>query len=111
MADEFAAKENDTLKIASRSSLLKLDVLGASFTITAEEDEDYLNKVLTQYKAAVENTRNISGINSPLNVAVLTGFLLCDEINKMKQSGEEASGRTIRLIAALDEALKACADE
>jgi len=88
---------------------LCLDILGTSFTITADEDEEYLHKVLTQYRAAVENTKSISGINEPLNVAVLTGFLLCDEINKIKQQLEdesiEISERTMNLIAALDRAM------
>jgi cell division protein ZapA (FtsZ GTPase activity inhibitor) len=61
---------------------LCLNILGTSFTITADEDEAYLQKVFTQFQAAVENTESISGINNPLNIAVLTGFLLCDEINK-----------------------------
>lgn len=91
---------------------LRLDILGTSFSVTAEEDEEYLKKVLTQYQAAVENTQKISGINNPLNVAVLTGFLLCDEINKMKQQTENESSevqkRTMNIIAALDQALKAC---
>ena len=89
---------------------LCLDILGTSFTITADEDEEYLRKVLTQYRAAVENTKNISGINEPLNVAVLTGFLLCDEINKIKQQLEndsiQISERTMNIIAALDRALE-----
>ena len=89
---------------------LCLDILGTSFTIAADEDEEYLRKVLTQYKAAVENTKNISGINEPLNIAVLTGFLLCDEINKIKRQLDddsvEISERTINLIAALDRTLE-----
>ena len=89
---------------------LCLDILGTSFTIAADEDEEYLRKVLTQYRAAVENTKNISGINEPLNVAVLTGFLLCDEINKIKQQLEsesiQISERTMNLIASLDRALE-----
>jgi len=92
-------------------SVLKLEVLGTSFSITADEDEAYLQKVLAQYRAAVENTKNISGINEPLNIAVLTGFLLCDEINKIKQQLDsesvEVSERTINLIAKLDQALEA----
>ncbi|MCL2719750.1 MAG: cell division protein ZapA [Treponema sp.] len=93
---------------------LCLDILGTSFTITADEDEKYLEKVMQQYKAAVENTQNISGIKESINVAVLTGFLLCDEINKLKQSKEEAlevESRTLRLIAALDKALEDYPDE
>ncbi|MDR2543256.1 MAG: cell division protein ZapA [Treponema sp.] len=97
---------------------LCLEILGTSFTITTDEDEEYLNKILTQYRAAVENTQNISGINEPLNIAILTGFLLCDEINKIKQKQEEQSGnseisweeqeieeRTTRLISKLEHAL------
>jgi cell division protein ZapA (FtsZ GTPase activity inhibitor) len=101
---------------------LCLDILGTSFTITADEDEAYLQEILNQYRAAVESTQSISGINDNLNVAILTGFLLCDEINKMKlkiklegeekeaSSGEarEVEERTLKLIAKLDQALKNC---
>jgi cell division protein ZapA (FtsZ GTPase activity inhibitor) len=91
---------------------LCLDILGTSFTITTDEDEEYLKKVLAQYTNAVGNTQRISGIGNPLNVAVLTGFMLCDEINRMKQQSEnestEAQKRTMNIIAALDQALKGC---
>jgi len=88
---------------------LCLDILGTSFSITVEEDEDYLRKVLAQYRAAVENTKNISGITEPLNIAILTGFMLCDEINNIKRQLEnesvEINERTMGLIARLDQAL------
>ena len=105
------------------ASELCLDILGTSFTITADEDESYLQRVLAQYRTAVENTQSISGINEPLNVAILTGFLLCDEVNKTRQQLEEefskkpdseereAQERTLRLIANLDNALKICGNE
>jgi cell division protein ZapA (FtsZ GTPase activity inhibitor) len=87
---------------------LRFDILGTSFTITAEEDELYLQNVLAQYMAAVKNTENISGIKEPLNVAILTGFLLCDEINKIKKQLQnesiEVQERTMNLIAKLDQA-------
>ena len=97
---------------------LCLDILGTSFTITADEDEAYLQKVLAQYRTAVENTQSISGINDPLNVAVLTGFLLCDEVNKARQQLEgespdearEVQERTLRIIARLDQVLGTCDD-
>jgi cell division protein ZapA (FtsZ GTPase activity inhibitor) len=88
---------------------LLLDVLGTSFSIMADEDEAYLQEILNQYRTAVENTQAISGITNELNVAVLTGFLLCDEINRMKLSMEgesqEVEMRTLNLIAKLDEAI------
>lgn len=89
---------------------INLDILGASFSITADEDKTYLKKVLAQYKAAVENTKNISGIKEPLNIAILTGFLLCDEVNKMKQQMEEESIEvqkvTMKILDKLEQALE-----
>lgn len=96
---------------------LCLDILGTKFTITVEEDEEYLQEIFSQYRAAVTNTQNISGIKDALNVAILTGFLLCDEINKMKlRAGQaqtelesealEAEERTRSLIVKLDQALE-----
>ena len=71
-----------------RNDLL-INVLGASFSITAGEDPAYLDEVLAQYQVAVANTQGISGMKDPLKVAILTGFLLCDEINKIKLQIEE----------------------
>jgi len=114
MANESAVNEDAESSIVNAGSVIKLDILGTSFTITADEDEAYLKKVLSQYDAAVKNTQNISGIKDPLNVAILTGFLLCDEVNKIKQQTEseskEARERTNRLITALDRALEVCKD-
>ena len=94
---------------------LKLDILGTSFTITTDEEKAYLRKIMDKYRAAVETTQNISGITDPLNVAVLTGFILCDELNKAEQQLEEESieinKRTMKLISKLDKALKIYGDE
>jgi len=119
---------------------LCLELLGTSFTITTDADESYLKKVLSQYTAAINSTQNISGIEEPLNIAILTGFLLCDELNKIKQELEsfkeaqkaahcdvqsentdvsdslnweeqEVQDRTIRLINKLDQALHLFGDE
>ena len=110
-----------------------LNFLGTSFNITTDADEAYLEKVLSQFHAAIDKTQNISGINEPLNVAVLTGFMLCDEINKtkkqleeLKETGEaekndmslsvsweeqEVEERTQRMITKLEQALKIFGDD
>ena len=100
---------------------LLIDVLGASFSITAGEDPQYLDEVLAQYRVAVANTQGISGMKDPLKVAILTGFLLCDEINKIKLQIEEdqvnagvqrdgdereLSRITQNLIACIDQAME-----
>ena len=68
---------------------LLINVLGTSFSISASEDPAYMEEVLAQYQVAVANTQGISGIKDPLKIAILTGFLLCDEINKLKMQAEE----------------------
>jgi cell division protein ZapA (FtsZ GTPase activity inhibitor) len=85
---------------------IRLELLGTSFSITADEDESYLADILNQYRAALENTKNISGMKDPLKIAVLTGFLLCDEINKMRLQAGEAEQRTTSLIARIDRVLQ-----
>ncbi|MDR2479705.1 MAG: cell division protein ZapA [Treponema sp.] len=99
----------------------RIDVLDTSFSISADEDPAYLGEVLGQYQAAIKNTREISGLQSPLKTAILTGFLLCDEINKLKiQAGQELEQveaeragearelerRTMNLIARIDRVLE-----
>jgi len=73
---------------------LIINVLGTSFSITAGEDPAYLEEVLAQYQVAIANTQGISGMKDPLKIAILTGFLLCDEINKIKMQAEEDLAKT-----------------
>jgi len=73
---------------------LLIDVLGTKFSITTGEDPAYLDEVLAQYQVAIANTQGISGMKDPLNIAILTGFLLCDEINKLKMQIEEEQTKT-----------------
>ncbi|MDR1240091.1 MAG: cell division protein ZapA [Treponema sp.] len=91
------------------NSDLRLDILGASFSITADEESAYLDEVLSRYRRAVEETQARTGLTDPLKTAILTGFLLCDEIHKLKNreggEAEEAEALTRRLIARIDEAL------
>ncbi|MCL1930570.1 MAG: cell division protein ZapA [Treponema sp.] len=72
---------------------LMINILGTSFSITAGEDPAYLEEVLAQYQVAVANTQGISGMKDPLKIAILTGFLLCDEINKLKMQTEEEQAK------------------
>jgi cell division protein ZapA (FtsZ GTPase activity inhibitor) len=97
------------------NSDLRLDILGTSFSITADEDAAYLEEIFRQYRAAVEKTKNISNLKDPLKIAVLTGFLLSDEIHKLRDridsewgespGAKEAEALTLNLIARIDEAL------
>jgi len=72
-----------------KKSSLHFKLLGTSFSIAADEDNVYLESLLSKYKSVLENTQKATGVNDPLKLAILTGFLLCDEINKLKQQAEE----------------------
>ena len=93
---------------------LRIDVLGTSVSISTDEDPDYLSMLLGKYRRTIENVQRVSGIKDPLKTAVLTGFLLSDDLEKagiagrqQEQSSSEDSGEaerlTLGMISRLDE--------
>lgn len=64
---------------------LKIELLGTNFTIQANEDNEYLEKLLGYYKNITEDVNKIDSIQTPLQVAILSGIMLCDELYKEKQ--------------------------
>lgn len=66
---------------------LRIDILGTSFSIAADEDSAYLESLLNHYRIKIENTRKKTGLQDPLKLAVVTGFLLCDEAQKAQNEG------------------------
>jgi cell division protein ZapA (FtsZ GTPase activity inhibitor) len=96
---------------------LRIDVLGTSFSIAAEEDTEYLNRLMERYQLAVESTQKNTGLKDPLKIAILTGFLVCDELQRVydRQAADQELGEhedreteaiTAKLIARIDEILK-----
>jgi hypothetical protein len=91
------------------------DVLGKTFSITANKDTAYLEDLLIRYRAVLENTRKITGINAaaePLKLAILSGFLLCDEIEEMKNQRTydnnenlETEQRLLEMITRIDKVI------
>jgi cell division protein ZapA (FtsZ GTPase activity inhibitor) len=70
--------------LGSVKSSFRIDILGTSLSLAADEEPAYLEGLLTRFRNAVENTRKMTGLEEPLSLAVLTGFLLCDEIQKLQ---------------------------
>ncbi|MDR1470164.1 MAG: mannose-6-phosphate isomerase, class I [Spirochaetaceae bacterium] len=71
---------------------LRIDVLGTSFTIVAEADRLYLDGLLKRYKLKIEEIQKGAGVDDPLRVAILTGFALYDEIERMRSGGPAGHG-------------------
>ena len=65
---------------------LKIEMLGTSFTIQANEDNQYLEKLLDYYQRITDDVKRIDSIKSPLQVAILSGIMICDELYKEKQN-------------------------
>ena len=65
---------------------INIDVLGCSIPISADEEPEYLQNLLETYKQKLNEIRNSTGLKDPLKIAILTGFLLCDECGKNQQS-------------------------
>jgi cell division protein ZapA (FtsZ GTPase activity inhibitor) len=92
---------------------LHIELLGTAFSISADEDPIYLNSLLGDYRQVIENTRKITGLEDPLKLAIITGFLLCDDYKKLMSQNPrlrdsiEAEKLTLELISRLDEAMPA----
>jgi cell division protein ZapA len=93
---------------------LQIDILGTSFSVQAEEDTSYLEMLLGYYRRIVAQVESGSSVRDPVKTAILAGIMLCDELYKEKQRGEnvgathelsEAGRLTLKMIAAIDEAL------
>lgn len=101
---------------------LKIEMLGTSFTIQANEDNEYLEKLLGYYKRITDDVNKIDSIKNPLQTAILAGIMICDELYKEKQNkvamenGEyvpvendmdimEIERRTQEMIAKIDKVL------
>jgi cell division protein ZapA (FtsZ GTPase activity inhibitor) len=67
------------------NSAFRIDVLGTSLTISADADTEYLESLLERFKQQIENTRLLTGLTDPLKLAVLSGFLLCEELERSKR--------------------------
>ncbi len=59
---------------------LKIDILGASFTIQSEESPGHLSRVESLLRQKVEEVKNRYSFADPLTVALLAGLNLADEL-------------------------------
>jgi mannose-6-phosphate isomerase len=93
---------------------LRVDLLGTAFTITVDEDPSYIASIYSSLCRVIENAQKSTGIKDPLKTAILSAFLLCDEMEKLRagrNSGAsafesmEAEKLTNELIVKIDDFL------
>ena len=83
---------------------LQIDTLGTSFAIQANENEEYLEKLLNYYRRIVSQVESESGLKDPLKTSIIAGIMICDELCKEKQKLQYTNQRINR--QDLDEAEK-----
>lgn len=65
--------------------LLKINLLGSSFAIKAQEDDEYLEQLLQYYKQITCEIEKSDNIKDTKQIAILAGILICDELYKEKE--------------------------
>lgn len=101
---------------------LHINILDTSFTIQADEEEEYLKKLLTYYEKITEDIKKIPSVKSPIQNSILAGIMLCDELYKEKskllaitkgktlpsqnsENDKEINSRTLDMINKIDKVL------
>ena len=91
---------------------LKVDLLGASFTIQSDESTEHLNRLAGYVKSRIEEVRNRYPFAEPLTVAVLAALNIADEMFRVREGREPSEASEIdtvaeRLIGRIDDDLLA----
>lgn len=97
---------------------LTINLLGTSFKINAHQDSQYLQELLTYYTGIVDNLREKLSEQDPLQIAILAGILISDELRTQKYSSNnqqivtqnndvlsEVENITTKLINSIDQVL------
>ncbi|MBR5966812.1 MAG: cell division protein ZapA [Treponema sp.] len=71
---------------------IQINVLGTSFTLRAQEDLPYLEKIRDYYSNVCNEIQKNDHIQDQKQAAVLAGILIADELYKEKQKAIEAKG-------------------
>jgi hypothetical protein len=87
-----------------------LDILGASFFITVDEEAGFFEELLAAYRKEINNIQQATGVSDSLKTAIAAGLSFCGEVLKLqKRAGpedSEAEKLTLTLISRLDEVLE-----
>ncbi len=68
---------------------LNIDLLGASFSIEAKEDNKHLESLLSHYTQVTKEVRLMANNSDPVKIAILSGIMICDELFKDRAKAED----------------------
>ncbi len=94
---------------------VRVELLGASFTIQTDESKDYVESLIAYLRSKVETVRATARVDDPLKVSILAAIFLVDELYRERldassRAGAPETGVDIgtvadRLIARIDASL------
>ncbi len=64
---------------------LQIDILGTSFAVQAPEEDAYLKKLFSYYSEIISTIKSTSKIKDNLEISIMAGITLVDELYKEKQ--------------------------
>jgi cell division protein ZapA len=73
---------------------IQVNILGTSFKLQADEDTQFLTKLLDYYEKIVNKVSLVDSAKNNLQISIVSGLLLCEELfkekaNKLKNLSEE----------------------
>ena len=88
---------------------MRIELLGTSFSVKTDEDEEYLREVVALFARKISEIQHSVPTSDPLKTAILAGILLSDEFLKLRGAARgdnmEAGRIAETLIGELSEAL------
>lgn len=82
---------------------IQINILGASFSAQAAEDDAYLEKLLSYYAQITNSIKTSSGASDPLKVSILAGIALVDELYKEKEKNAILTKSSAKDTLTLDD--------
>jgi len=95
---------------------LRVELLGASFTIQTDESRAYLESIVAELRRRYASVRRGTGVDDPLKVSILAAIYLVDELSRaavdsavggeLAATADAELGKVAeRLIARIDQSL------
>ncbi|NLJ46424.1 MAG: cell division protein ZapA [Treponema sp.] len=91
---------------------LRIELLGASFTIQTDESREYMDAILAHIRRRTEEVQRTTRVTDPLKTSILTSVYIVDELFRerahrpSREADQEELGRAAdRMIERLERAL------
>ncbi|MEW6298267.1 MAG: cell division protein ZapA [Thermodesulfobacteriota bacterium] len=87
-------------------ALIEVEIFGQRFTVTSEDEEDYVKKIATHVDQKMRHIAETTKTAVPLRVAIMAAMSIADEYYKAAEREAEIQREADRLSAVLLERLE-----